>query len=196
MIAIINTGCANINSVRFAFERLGVTPEVITDPAKLAHFDRAILPGVGHAKVAMERLTTLGWDTAINDYQKPLMGICLGMQLLCNSTEEGNITCLGKIPGDVSALDVKGLTAPHMGWNNLTHCAEHPLTANISRNDQVYFVHSFAHSVNDCTLAQGEYGQCFSAIVAKDNYAGMQFHPERSAKVGATLLQNFVNWTL
>jgi len=90
MIAIINTGCANINSVRFAFKRLGVTPEVITDPAKLAHFDRAILPGVGHAKVAMERLTTLGWDTAINDYQKPLMGICLGMQLLCNSTEEGN----------------------------------------------------------------------------------------------------------
>ncbi|KAF7764616.1 glutamine amidotransferase [Pseudoalteromonas citrea] len=196
MIAIINTGCANINSVRFAFERLGVTPEVITEPAQLAHFDRAILPGVGHAKVAMERLINQGWNEAIDEFQKPLMGICLGMQLLCESTAEGNVTCLGKIPGSVSQLDIQGLTAPHMGWNNLTHCIEHPLTNNITSNDQVYFVHSFAHSVNTSTLAQGEYGQQFSAIVAKDNYAGMQFHPERSAKVGATLLQNFLNWQL
>jgi glutamine amidotransferase len=196
MIAIINTGCANINSVRFAFERLGVTPKVITDPETLTHFDRAILPGVGHAKVAMDRLITTGWNVAINDYQKPLMGICLGMQLLCDNTEEGNISCLSKIPGTVSKLDVKELTTPHMGWNNLTHCIKHPLTANISKNDQVYFVHSFAHSVNESTLAQGEYGRCFSAIVAKDNYAGMQFHPERSAKIGAKLLQNFINWTV
>ncbi|MBQ4860280.1 imidazole glycerol phosphate synthase subunit HisH [Pseudoalteromonas sp. MMG013] len=196
MIAIINTGCANINSVRFAFERLGVTPEVITDPQQLVHFDRAILPGVGHAKVAMERLTSSGWNAAIDEYQKPLMGICLGMQLLCDKTAEGDINCLGKIPGVISQLDVKGLTAPHMGWNNLSECIKHPLTENITSNDQVYFVHSFAHAVSSVTLAQSEYGQRFSAIVAKDNYAGMQFHPERSAKIGATLLQNFLNWQL
>ncbi|KNC68676.1 imidazole glycerol phosphate synthase, partial [Pseudoalteromonas rubra] len=88
MIAIINTGCANINSVRFAFERLGVNPEVIRDPAQLGQFDRAILPGVGHASVAMKRLRDQGWDQAIADYQKPLMGICLGMQLLCEQTEK------------------------------------------------------------------------------------------------------------
>jgi glutamine amidotransferase len=196
MIAIINTGCANINSVRFAFERLGVTPEVISAPEQLSQFERAILPGVGHAKVAMERLKEQGWQQAINEYNKPLMGICLGMQLLCEHTDEGDVDCLGMIPGNVSQLDVGQLTSPHMGWNNLSNLVAHPLTKNIDINQQVYFVHSFAHGVNSATLAQGEYGSAFSAIVAKDNYAGMQFHPERSAKVGAQLLQNFINWQL
>ncbi|MCQ8878366.1 imidazole glycerol phosphate synthase subunit HisH [Pseudoalteromonas shioyasakiensis] len=196
MIAIINTGCANINSVRFAFERLGETPEVITSPEQLKNFERAILPGVGHASVAMRRLVEGGWQQAINEYQRPLMGICLGMQLLCDSTEEGNVQCLGKIPGQVKALDVGNLTSPHMGWNNLTLNREHALTKGLDVNDQVYFVHSFAHTVNDATLVSGEYGQTFSAIVANDNYAGMQFHPERSAKVGTRLLQNFLDWQL
>ena len=196
MIAIINTGCANINSVRFAFERLGVTPEVITAPEKLAQFDCAILPGVGHANVAMQRLRQQGWDQAIAEYRRPLMGICLGMQLLCESTEEGGIDCLGQIPGQVKLLDTQGQTAPHMGWNNLQVEQQHPLALGITAQDQVYFVHSFAHTVNQSTLVSGEYGETFSAIVAKDNYAGMQFHPERSGKVGATLLQNFINWQL
>ncbi len=196
MIAIINTGCANINSVRFAFERLGQTPTVITSPEQLAGFERAILPGVGHASVAMKRLVDNGWQQAINEYQRPLMGICLGMQLLCESTEEGKVQCLGKIPGQVKALDVGSLTSPHMGWNNLSVNKEHALTKGLTQDEQVYFVHSFAHTVNDATLVSGEYGQTFSAIVAKDNYAGMQFHPERSAKVGTRLLQNFVDWQL
>lgn len=196
MIAIINTGCANINSVRFAFERLGKTPEVITSPEQLKGFERAILPGVGHASVAMKRLKDGGWQQAIDEYQRPLMGICLGMQLLCDSTEEGNVDCLGKIPGVVKHLDVGTLTSPHMGWNDLSVLKEHALTKGLSAQDQVYFVHSFAHTVNDATLVSGEYGQAFSAIVAKDNYAGMQFHPERSAKVGTRLLQNFLNWQL
>jgi len=118
------------------------------------------------------------------------------MQLLCDSTEEGNVQCLGKIPGQVKALDVGNLTSPHMGWNNLTLNREHALTKGLDINDQVYFVHSFAHTVNDATLVSGEYGQTFSAIVANDNYAGMQFHPERSAKVGTRLLQNFLDWQL
>lgn len=196
MIAIINTGCANINSVRFAFERLGKTPTVITSPEQLANFERAILPGVGHASVAMKRLVDSGWQHAINEYQRPLMGICLGMQLLCESTEEGDVKCLGKIPGQVRALDVAELTSPHMGWNNLTVIKEHALTRGLTLEEQVYFVHSFAHIINDATLVSGEYGQHFSAIVVKDNYAGMQFHPERSAKIGARLLQNFVDWQL
>ncbi|NOU50182.1 imidazole glycerol phosphate synthase subunit HisH [Pseudoalteromonas sp. JBTF-M23] len=196
MIAIINTGCANINSVRFAFERLGVTPEVITDPAQLAQFDRAILPGVGHAKVAMDRLKQAGWCQAIAEYDKPLMGICLGMQLLCEHTDEGDVLCLGMIPGNVSLLEVGELTSPHMGWNNLCEVKAHPLTRGLSAQQQVYFVHSFAHTPNEATLAQGEYGNAFSAIVAQDNYAGMQFHPERSAKVGTALLQNFIDWQL
>lgn len=196
MIAIINTGCANINSVRFAFERLGETPEVITSPEQLKGFERAILPGVGHASVAMKRLKDGGWQQAIDEYQRPLMGICLGMQLLCDSTEEGNVDCLGKIPGIVKHLDVGELISPHMGWNDLSVLKEHALTKGLSAQDQVYFVHSFAHTVNDATLVSGEYGQAFSAIVAKDNYAGMQFHPERSAKVGTRLLQNFLDWQL
>ena len=196
MIAIINTGCANINSVRFAFERLGTTSEVITDPAQLKHFERAILPGVGHAKVAMERLKQSGWQQAIAEYNQPLMGICLGMQLLCEHTDEGDVACLGMIPGNVSLLEVGEMTSPHMGWNNLTNIKTHPLTRGLTQAQQVYFVHSFAHTTNDATLAQGEYGSSFSAIVAKDNYAGMQFHPERSAKVGTQLLQNFIDWQL
>ncbi len=196
MIAIINTGCANINSVRFAFERLGANPEVITDPARLGDFDRAILPGVGHAKVAMDRLESGGWQQAIDEYQRPLMGICLGMQLLCDNSAEGDVTCLGKIPGEISLLKVGQLTSPHMGWNNLQIERAHPLTRGIASDDQVYFVHSFAHVANEYSLASCDYGERFSAIVARDNYAGMQFHPERSGAVGARLLQNFVDWTL
>ncbi|ESP94390.1 imidazole glycerol phosphate synthase subunit HisH [Pseudoalteromonas luteoviolacea] len=194
MIAIINTGCANINSVRFAFERLGVTPEVLSDPNQLNQFDRAVLPGVGHANVAMKRLVEQGWQQAVNEYNKPLLGICLGMQMLCDDSEEGNVNGLGIIDGSVKALQTGNLTSPHMGWNNIKVTKEHPLTKGITNDDQVYFVHSFAHEVNSTTLASCEYGQPFSAIIARENYAGMQFHPEKSAKVGAKLLTNFMQW--
>ncbi|OUL58121.1 imidazole glycerol phosphate synthase subunit HisH [Pseudoalteromonas ulvae] len=196
MIAIINTGCANINSVRFAFERLNCPTEVISRPEQLSQFDRAILPGVGHASVAMKRLVDGGWQSAISEFEKPLMGICLGMQLLCESTEEGHIDTLGLIPGQVSLLDTDKLTSPHMGWNTLTVERPHALTQGLSNQDQVYFVHSFAHRCNDSTLVSGEYGNRFSAIISKDNFAGMQFHPERSAKVGAKLLNNFIEWRI
>ncbi|RUO43957.1 imidazole glycerol phosphate synthase subunit HisH [Aliidiomarina taiwanensis] len=194
MLAIINTGCANINSVRFAFERLGQSPAVITAPEQLARYDRAILPGVGHAAIAIERLQALGWQQTLLDYERPLLGICLGMQLLCEHSAEGQVSCLGKIPGQVQALDVGPLPSPHMGWNTIQLQQEHPLTQGLRPQEHLYFVHSFAHSTNTATLAQCHYGERFSAIVAKDNVAGMQFHPERSAHVGARLLQNFINW--
>ncbi len=194
MIAIIDTGCANINSVKFAFERLNVTPKIITSPEQIMQFDRVILPGVGHAKVAMQRLVEGGWQQAISEYQKPLLGICLGMQLLCEYSDEGKLNTLGLIPGKVTHLNLAQLPTPHMGWNNLDILKPHPLTQGVSQDQQVYFVHSFAHEINSNTLVSAEYGTQFSAIVAKDNFAGMQFHPERSAKVGAQLLNNFLNW--
>lgn len=196
VLAIIDTGCANINSVRFAFERLGVTPNIITNVDQVQSAERIILPGVGHASVAMDRLISGDWLEAINNFERPVMGICLGMQLLCEHSSEGNVKTLGKIKGNVSQLDVGQLTSPHMGWNNLNVLKPHALTKGLSSDDQVYFVHSFAHQVNDCTLASTQYGQDFSAIVAQDNIAGMQFHPERSAKVGARLLQNFLDWQI
>jgi len=196
VLAIIDTGCANINSVRFAFERLGVTPNIITNVDQVQSAERIILPGVGHASVAMDRLISGDWLEAINTFERPVMGICLGMQLLCEHSSEGNVKTLGKIMGNVSQLDVGQLTSPHMGWNNLNVLKPHALTKGLSSDDQVYFVHSFAHQVNECTLASTQYGQDFSAIVAQDNIAGMQFHPERSAKVGARLLQNFLDWQI
>ena len=196
MIAIINTGCANINSVRFAFERLSQPVEVITDAVQLKDFERAVLPGVGHAKVAMNRLRQGGWDQAIKEYQRPLLGICLGMQMLCEHSEEGDVAGLGVIDGAIKQLEVGDLSAPHMGWNDLEIVSSHPLCKGISAEQQVYYVHSFAHQCNEYTVAKSEYGQQFSGIIAKDNYAGMQFHPERSAKVGAQLLQNFIDWNV
>lgn len=193
MIAIINTGCANINSVRFAFERIGAQVEVISEPSQLAQFERAVLPGVGHASVAMARLIEQGWVSAIKNYTKPLLGICLGMQLLCEQTAEGNVDCLGVISGALDALKSDTLTLPHMGWNNLTFTSAHPILNGISESDFVYFVHSFAHIPNQYTIASCNYGETFSAIVAKDNFIGMQFHPEKSAAVGEILLRNFLS---
>ena len=192
MIAIINTGCANINSVRFAFERLGTQVEVISDPAKLVSFERAVLPGVGHAGVAMERLVNKGWQEAVKAYKKPLLGICLGMQLMCDKTEEGENDTLGLIPGELKALKSDSLTLPHMGWNTLNVVNEHPIFKGLNKDDQVYYVHSFAHVRNQYTLATSDYSTEFSAVIAKDNFIGMQFHPEKSAKVGETLLKNFL----
>ncbi|AIY67047.1 imidazole glycerol phosphate synthase subunit HisH [Pseudoalteromonas piratica] len=192
MIAIINTGCANINSVRFAFERLGEQVEVITDPNKLKEFERAVLPGVGHASVAMQRLIDNDWQAAISSFDKPLLGICLGMQLMCDKTEEGSVETLSIIPGQLKALESNQLTLPHMGWNSLNIKTNHPIFEGINESDQVYYVHSFAHVPNKYTVATSDYGTEFSAIIAKDNFIGMQFHPEKSADVGERLLKNFL----
>ncbi|MEC8325834.1 MAG: imidazole glycerol phosphate synthase subunit HisH [Pseudomonadota bacterium] len=192
MIAIINTGCANINSVRFAFERLGAQVKIITEPEKLNDFPRAVLPGVGHASVAMKRLIDNNWQDAIRNYKNPLLGICLGMQLMCDETEEGGVKTLSLIPGKLNALKSESLTLPHMGWNNLDLKSDHPILAGINGNDQVYYVHSFAHVPNQYTLASSNYSTEFSAIIAKDNFIGMQFHPEKSARVGERLLKNFL----
>lgn len=194
-LAVIDSGGANIGSVCYALERLGVTPELVSDPRRLVLAERAILPGVGAAKPAMARLQSLGMIPALHDWHRPLLGICLGMQLLFDHSEEGEVELLSLIPGRVRKMqDAPGIRIPHMGWNALQSTREHPLMAGIEPDAQAYFVHSYAAEVSPFTLASSEHGQPFTALVQRGNVAGAQFHPERSAQVGARILQNFLNW--
>ena len=197
MIAIIDSGGANIASVRFALERLGVDAELTADPAFISAAERVILPGVGAAPVAMAQLQAAGLVECIRSLTQPVLGICLGMQLLFERSEEGDTPLLGLIGGTCAALDgASGLTVPHMGWNRLIPPAgaqAHPLLAGIAPGAHVYFVHSFAAPVSEDTVAACDYGGAFTALVARGNFMGAQFHPERSGPVGAAILKNFIN---
>ena len=196
MIAIIDSGGANIASVRFALERLGVDAELTADAEVIAAAERVILPGVGAAPVAMAQLEAAGLIKCIRGLTQPVLGICLGMQLLFERSDEGDTPLLGVVGGTCAALDPSsGLTVPHMGWNRLipqAGGAAHPLLAGIAPGAHVYFVHSFAAPVSDDTVAACDYGGLFTAVVAHGNFMGAQFHPERSGPVGAAILQNFV----
>ncbi len=197
MIAIIDSGGANIASVRFALERLGVDAELTADPAVISAAERVILPGVGAAPVAMARLDEAGLVDCIRSLTRPVLGICLGMQLLFERSEEGNTPLLGLIDGTCAALDASGgLTVPHMGWNRLIPqgtAGAHPLLTGVVPGAHVYFVHGYAAPVSENTVAACDYGGPFTALVARGNFMGAQFHPERSGPVGATILQNFIN---
>lgn len=193
-LAIIDTGCANIFSVEAALDRLGVRHLVAKRPVDAVGCDRLILPGVGAAGPAMMRLATSGWAATLKSESRPVLGICLGMQLLFERSAEGNVEGLGLIPGNVDAMTapLDGVL-PHMGWNRL----ELPKTANellqgIAQGEQVYFVHSYAAPVGSNTIARTDYGAPFSAAVRKANVMGCQFHPERSGKAGARILRNFM----
>jgi glutamine amidotransferase len=197
MIAIIDSGGANIASVRFALERLGVDAQLTADTEVITAAERVILPGVGAAPVAMAQLEAAGLVECIRSLTQPVLGICLGMQLLFERSEEGDTPLLGLIGGTCTALDPSsGLTVPHMGWNRLIPLAgaeAHPLLAGIALGAHVYFVHSFAAPVSEDTVAACDYGGAFTALVARGNFMGAQFHPERSGPVGAAILQNFIN---
>ena len=197
MIAIIDSGGANIASVRFALERLGVDAELTADTDVISAAERVILPGVGAAPAAMAQLQAAGLVDCIRSLTQPVLGICLGMQLLFERSEEGDTPLLGLIGGTCAALDASsGLTVPHMGWNRLLSqngAEAHPLLSGIAQGAHVYFVHGFAAPVSDNTVAACDYGGMFTALVARGNFMGAQFHPERSGPVGATILQNFIN---
>lgn len=195
MIAIIDSGGANIASVRFALERLGVDSELTADPEVIAAAERVILPGVGAAPVAMAQLEAAGLIECIRGLAQPVLGICLGMQLLFERSEEGDTPLLGLIGGTCMAFDPSsGLTVPHMGWNRLIPQEEaHPLLTGIAPGSHVYFVHGFAAPVSENTVAACDYGGAFTALVARGNFMGAQFHPERSGPVGAAILRNFIN---
>jgi glutamine amidotransferase len=191
VIAIIDSGGANIASVLFALERLGVRAELTSDPAVISSAERVILPGVGAAKNAMKKLQDAGLPDAIRGLKQPVLGICLGMQLLFAHSEEGDVDMLDVIPGAVAHFrPAPGLTIPHMGWNSV-RMADHPLVAGLPQDSFFYFVHSYhaprgPHSIGDC-----DYGATFPAMVAKGNFTGCQFHPERSGAAGARILKNF-----
>ena len=192
-LAIIDSGGANIASLQLAVERLGVPADLTTDPARLHSASHVILPGVGAAADCMSRLQTAGLVDTIRGLRQPLLGICVGMQLLFESSEEGDVTCLGMLPGRVRRLPNRGdLPVPHMGWNQLEFNTGSPLLNDINVGDYVYFVHSYAAPLTAATLATTNYGESFSAVVQQNNVYGAQFHPERSAQVGAQLLRNFL----
>ncbi|MCG9696845.1 imidazole glycerol phosphate synthase subunit HisH [Shewanella sp. Isolate11] len=198
---IIDTGCANLSSVRYAFERIGADVEVSDDIDKITHATRVVLPGVGSAQAAMPSLKAKQLIDVIKSLTQPVLGVCLGMQMMTNSsTEQGNqaqtstCACLGLIDTEISELDSQGLPLPHMGWNQITPTS-HPLFDGIEAGSYVYFVHSYRAPLSQYTLAKSEYGEGFSAAIAKDNFMGVQFHPEKSAAIGAQILKNFMTMT-
>jgi glutamine amidotransferase len=192
VVIIANVG-ANIASLRFALERLGASSRVTADVDQIRNASHVILPGVGAAADAMCRLRKHELHALIPSLRQPVLGICLGMQLLFEASDEGQTECLGIIPGRADRFDVGvGRPVPHMGWNTLKIERPGALLEGLAQNDYAYFVHSYALKLSEATVASSDYGKPFSACVQWHNFYGVQFHPERSAKVGARLLQNFL----
>ena len=192
-VVILDTGCANLASVTYAVRRLGYDPVVSRDAEVVLHADKLFLPGVGTAQAAMDQLTTRDLIPLIKACTQPVLGICLGMQLLGSASDEnGGIDTLNIIPSAVKKMQDRGLPLPHMGWNQVTPQAGHRLFQGIDEGAYFYFVHGYAMPVCANTIAQAEYGEAFTAAVQKDNFYGVQFHPERSGAAGAQLLKNFL----
>ena len=194
---IVDTGCANLASVKFAVERLGFAVTISDDINTIKNADKVILPGVGSARHAMENIQAKGLVATLQQLTQPVLGFCLGMQLMARSSVEGAKTdevvqCLALIPTDICPLDAKDLRMPHMGWNTLTQVSDHPVFAGINAEDYFYFVHSFAAPVSEYTVARCQYGSEFSAAIAKGNFIGCQFHPERSSSLGSKIIKNFL----
>jgi imidazole glycerol-phosphate synthase subunit HisH len=192
-LAIIDSGGANIASLRYAIERLGIDARVTTDAQVVRDATHVILPGVGAAADCMERLRSANLVETVRSLRQPLLGVCVGMQLLFESSEEGDVACLALLPGRVHRFaEREGLPVPHMGWNQLEFDSLSPLLDDLAAGDHVYFVHSYCAPVNESTVATATYGERFAAIVRRDNVFGAQFHPERSARAGALVLRNFL----
>lgn len=195
-VALIDAGGANFGSVRYALERLGARVRLVRDVAGLGGATRVILPGVGAAGPAMQRLHAQGLFEPLRRLEVPLLGICLGMQLLFERSEEGEVETLGLIPGTVRRLvPATGIRVPHMGWNRLLPLRGSPLLDDIAERASAYFVHSYAAPLNAHTVAACDHGGLFSAVVEHGRYFGAQFHPERSGDTGALLLRNFLQVT-
>jgi imidazole glycerol-phosphate synthase subunit HisH len=193
-LVMVDSGGANLGSVQAAFARLRIVPPITADPDQIRNATHVVLPGVGAARPAMARLAQHGLIEVIRGLRQPVLGVCVGMQLLFETLDEGPVAGLGVLPGAVRALRAApGLRIPHMGWNALEPLAAHPLIDGINPGDYAYFVHSYAAPVAAHTLCQTNHGAPFSAIVAAGNFSGAQFHPERSSKLGLKLLANFLN---
>lgn len=198
-VVIINTGCANISSVKFAMQRLTNQVMVSDDINVIGAADKVILPGVGTANAAMSSIHQKQLAKTIQGLTQPVLGVCLGMQLMVTESQEKAhredeqyTACLDLIPGQVKRMQVGELRLPHMGWNTVSPVEQETLFRGIPAGSYFYFVHSFAVDVFEHTLASCEYGMPFSAAIHRDNFFGVQFHPERSGDAGATLLENFL----
>ncbi|MEX0274121.1 MAG: imidazole glycerol phosphate synthase subunit HisH [Flavobacteriaceae bacterium] len=189
-LVIIDYGAGNIQSIRFAFQRLGITAVLSDDPQRIKAADRVVFPGVGEAASAMEKLRQSGLHTLIPQLEQPVLGICLGMQLLCRHTEEGNTDGLGIFDAQVRKF-TDGVKVPQMGWNRIEN-----LRSDLFRGiqgDYIYMVHSYYAPMGQETIASCSYGVEYSAALQKNNFYGVQFHPEKSGVYGETILRNFLD---
>lgn len=193
-VAVVKLGVGNTASVMFALERLGVAAVLTDDPARIGEAERVILPGVGAAAHAMRLLRAKALGAVLRSFARPLLGICLGQQLLFESSEEGGAEGLGLMSGRVKRFAASAKTpTPHMGWSKLRPVRDNPLCEGVGAQDYTYFVHSYICPISDATIATAEYGTAFPAMVARGNIFGCQFHPERSGAVGARILRNFLS---
>lgn len=193
MISIINYKAGNLASVSNALQRLGAEFMITNDTDRLESSEAIIFPGVGHAYSAMESLRETGMDRWLKQTDKPVLGICLGMQLFYESSDEGDTQGLGLIPGRLKKFESANHKVPHMGWNTFTSVEQHPVLKGISTDQYFYYVHSYYAPVNKFTAAECHYIHSFASVVTKDNFVGVQFHPEKSGEAGSLLLQNFLS---
>jgi glutamine amidotransferase len=191
MLAIIKYNAGNIMSVEFALQRLGVPYEITDDPLKIQKADKVIFPGVGEASTAMNYLRVHKLDRLIKDLKQPVLGICIGLQLMCKFSEEGNTTCLGIFDEKVKRFEPR-LKVPHIGWNNIYQLKSGLFDASLE-NQYVYFVHSYYADQGADTIATANYIIPFSAALHKNNFYATQFHPEKSGTVGSGILKNFIS---
>lgn len=192
-VAVVRLGVGNTASVMFALERLGAAARLTDDPREIAEAGRVILPGVGAAAFAMEKIAERGLYSVLTKFGRPLLGVCLGQQLLFERSEEGAANMLGLIEGDVKRLRASvDNPVPHMGWSRLAVLKENALLEGVKSGDYCYFVHSYASPVNASTLASADHGGAFAAVVNRGNVFGCQFHPERSGETGRRILSNFL----
>ena len=196
MIAVVDYATGNLRSVADALRRAGAEFTLTADPALLRGADKVILPGVGEASSAMSQLRERGLDTVIPSLTQPVLGICIGMQLMCLSSEEGDARCMGIFPTQVlrlpaTAADGARLKVPHVGWDTVD-MLRGPLFEGIDAQTYVYYVHSYAPRLCDAAIATTDYGMRFSAALARDNFFGTQFHPEKSGAAGSRILRNFL----
>jgi glutamine amidotransferase len=191
-VAVVKYNAGNVRSVENALNRLGVYPELTDDPETLRRADKVIFPGVGEASTAMAYLRGRGLDSVIRSLKQPVLGICLGMQLLCAHSEENDTECLGILPHRVRKFESGGLKVPHIGWNNFFDLRS-KLFDRVVEDSFAYFVHGYFVEKGEETVATANYGIDFSAAIQHENFYAVQFHPEKSGNAGAQILENFVN---
>ncbi|NHF60147.1 imidazole glycerol phosphate synthase subunit HisH [Flavobacteriaceae bacterium TP-CH-4] len=189
-IVIINYGAGNIQSIKFAIRRLGYEALLSDDPEEIRQADKVIFPGVGEASSAMKKLRASGLDKIIPTLTQPVLGICLGMQLMCHSSEEGQTEGLGIFDADVVRFSNR-VKVPQIGWNQISNLKT-PLFQGVGEKKHIYLVHSYYAPLTKETIAESEYDVKYSAALGKDNFYGTQFHPEKSSKVGQRILGNFL----